>query len=118
LRKFKPELIIIPSGFDAGAWDPLGRQMMTSTGYRSLAKKMMAIADEVCDGRLVLCHEGGYNAPTVPFYGLAVMETLSGLDMGVADPFAGLLDGLGGQALQPHQDALIEQAKLLLKNIR
>jgi acetoin utilization deacetylase AcuC-like enzyme len=118
VRKFKPELIIIPSGFDAGAWDPLGRQMMTSTGYRSLTRKMMAIADEVCDGRLVLCHEGGYNAPTVPFYGLAVMETLSGLDMGVADPFAELLNKLGGQALQPHQDALIEQAEALLKNIK
>ena len=30
-----PNLIIIPPGFDAGAWDPLGRNMMTGTGYRS-----------------------------------------------------------------------------------
>jgi len=39
LQAYKPDLIFVPSGFDAGAWDPLGRQMMTSSGYRSLTKK-------------------------------------------------------------------------------
>ena len=115
LRRFKPEFIILPSGFDAGAYDPLGRQMITSEGYRSLTQKMMAVADEVCGGRLVLCHEGGYNAPTVPFFGLAVMEQLSGISTGVVDPFQELLGGLGGQALQPHQESVIRQAEGLLK---
>jgi acetoin utilization deacetylase AcuC-like enzyme len=59
LRRFKPEFIIVPSGFDAGAHDPLGRQMMTSEGYRHLTRKLMAVADEVCEGRLVMCHEAG-----------------------------------------------------------
>jgi acetoin utilization deacetylase AcuC-like enzyme len=117
LEAFKPDLIIVPSGFDAGAWDPLGRQMMTSTGYRSLTKKLMAVADDVCDGRLLMCHEGGYNAPTVPFFGLAVMETLSGISTGVDDPFDPLLSGLGGQDLQPHQDALIKEAEGLLEKL-
>ena len=45
LRAYQPELIIVPSGFDAGAHDPLGRQMMTSEGYRSLAKKMRRFSD-------------------------------------------------------------------------
>lgn len=110
LRAYKPDLIIVPSGFDAGAWDPLGRQMMTSIGYRSLTKKIMEVADEVCNGRIVMCHEGGYNAPTVPFFGLAVMETLSGISTGIEDPFLEMHCGLGGQTLQPHQDALIKKA--------
>jgi acetoin utilization deacetylase AcuC-like enzyme len=118
LRAYKPDLIIVPSGFDAGAWDPLGRQMMTSTGYRSLTKKLMDVADEVCDGRLVMCHEGGYNGSTVPFFGLAVMETLSGISTGVEDPFDPLLSGLGGQSLQPHQDVLIKDAEGLLNRIK
>jgi acetoin utilization deacetylase AcuC-like enzyme len=116
LRAFKPDIIVVPSGFDAGAHDPLGRQMISSTGYRSLTKKLMAVADEICDGRLVMCHEGGYSASTVPFFGLAVMEELSGISTGVEDPFAPMLDGLGGQALQPHQDAVIKQAEALVRS--
>ena len=77
----------------------------------------MAVADDVCDGRLLMCHEGGYNAPTVPFFGLAVMETLSGISTGVDDPFDPLLSGLGGQDLQPHQDALIKEAEGLLEKL-
>jgi acetoin utilization deacetylase AcuC-like enzyme len=117
LRAYKPDLIIVPSGFDAGGWDPLGRQMMTSSGYRSLTKKLMAVADEVCEGRIVMCHEGGYNAPTVPFFGLAVMETLSGISTDTEDPFDALLGGLGGQSLQPHQDAVIKQAEELISKL-
>ncbi|MDJ0926880.1 MAG: class II histone deacetylase [Gammaproteobacteria bacterium] len=117
LRRYKPELIIVPSGFDAGAHDPLGRMMVTGGEYRSLTRKMMRVADEVCDGRLVLCHEGGYNAPTVPFYALAVIEALSGVDSGVEDPFDPLLSVMGQQELQPHQDALIRQAEELLDRL-
>lgn len=117
LLSYKPDFIIVPSGFDAGAWDPLGRQMMTSSGYRSLTTKLMSVADEVCNGRLVMCHEGGYNGSTVPFFGLAVMETLSGIDTGTEDPFNALLSGLGGQALQTHQDAVIKQAEGLLDKL-
>ena len=115
LQNFKPDFIIIPSGFDAGAHDPLGRQMLTSTAYRNLTAKMMEVADEVCDDRLVLCHEGGYSGYTVPFFGLAVLEQLSGVSTGVDDPFDPILAGLGGHPLQPHQDALIKQVEPLLE---
>jgi acetoin utilization deacetylase AcuC-like enzyme len=117
LRAFRPEMIIVPSGFDAGAHDPLGRQMMTSDGFRDLTRALKQAAAELCDGRLVLCHEGGYNAPTVPFYGLAVMEELSGVRTGVEDPFLPLLAGLGYQDLQPHQDAVIREAEKLVRKL-
>jgi len=118
LRKFRPEFIIVPSGFDAGAHDPLGRQMMTSDGFRSLTRKLMAVANEVCGGRLVLCHEGGYNAATAPFFGLAVLEELSGIHTGVVDPFQEMLGGLGGHVLQPHQEAVIGSAAELVEALQ
>ena len=118
LEAYEPELIIVPSGFDAGGWDPLGRMMMHSDGYRSITRKLMAAADKLCGGRLVLCHEGGYNGSTVPFFGLAVMETLSGEQSGVEDPFMPLLGGLGQQELQPHQNEAIRGAEKLLANLR
>jgi acetoin utilization deacetylase AcuC-like enzyme len=117
LEVFRPDLIIVPSGFDAGAHDPLGRQMLTSEGYRELTRKLMAVASGLCDGRLVLCHEGGYSAPTVPFFGLAVMEQLSGVRTGVVDPFQELMNGLGYQALQPHQDEIIRKAEQLVRKL-
>ncbi len=114
LEAFRPELIIVPSGFDAGAYDPLGRMMMTSGGYRSLTRKLMRAADALCDGRIVMCHEGGYNAPTVPFFGVAVMEELSGIATGIVDPFDRIHATMGQQELQPHQAAVIDQAEALL----
>ena len=47
LEKFGPQLIIVSCGFDAGAYDPLGRMMMHSEGYRVLTRKIMETADQV-----------------------------------------------------------------------
>lgn len=117
LHAFRPQLIIVPSGFDAGAYDPLGRMQMHSGGYRALTRRLRAAADELCEGRLLLCHEGGYHAPTVPFYGLAVMEELSGISSGVEDPFLPIMAALGGQALQAHQAEAIERAATGLERL-
>ncbi|HET6629979.1 MAG TPA: class II histone deacetylase [Woeseiaceae bacterium] len=117
LDAFEPDLIFVPSGFDAGAHDPLGRMMMHSGGYRSLTRKLMAAADRLCGGRIVMCHEGGYNAPTVPFYGLAVVEALSGLASGVEDPYLALFEMMGQQELQPHQEAVVDHCAALVADI-
>ncbi|HLF29695.1 MAG TPA: hypothetical protein VI566_01555, partial [Xanthomonadales bacterium] len=117
LKAYRPQLIMVPCGFDAGAHDPLGRMQMHSGGYRSLTRKVMAAAQELCQGRIVMCHEGGYNASTVPFFALAVIETLAGEQTGVEDPFLGLMAGLGGQELQPHQDEAIRRAESMLANL-
>ena len=110
LKAFRPDFIVVPSGFDAGAMDPLGRMMMHSEGYRVLTRKLLALADELCNGRLVFTHEGGYSRWAVPFYGLAVMEEISGRKTDIADPFLGWHQALGGQELMPHQEAVIDTA--------
>ena len=61
--------------------------MMHSKGYASLTRKLMATADKLCGGRLVMAHEGGYSPSYVPFCGLAVLEALAGKTSGVEDPF-------------------------------
>ena len=109
LKRFRPDIIIIPSGFDAGHMDPMGRMSMHSEGYRELTRKLMAVADELCGGRLVFLHEGGYSRWTVPFYGLAVLEELSGIKTDVVDPFQGW-DSTEGLGLLAHQSAAIDAA--------
>ncbi len=118
LRRFKPELIVVPSGFDAGGNDPLGRMMMTSRGYAQLTRLLMQAADELCGGRLVLSHEGGYSPVHVPYCGLAVMEELSGIRSGIEDPWLVNMEGWGQQELMPHQAAAIADAAALVDRIR
>ena len=110
LHAFRPELIVVASGFDGSLYDPLGRMMLYSDTYRAMTQMLMSAADALCGGRLVMSHEGGYAPTYVPFCGLAVMEELSGVKTGVDDPMAARAATAGGQDLQPHQDAVIARA--------
>jgi acetoin utilization deacetylase AcuC-like enzyme len=113
LRAFRPELILIASGLDASAMDPLASMMMTSEGYRTLTRIVLAVARDVCGGRLVACHEGGYSPAYVPYCGLAIIEELAGIRTGLDDPLLGLLAGFGGQEIQPNQEAVVQEAAKL-----
>jgi len=115
LRAFKPQLILVSCGFDAGGWDPLARMMLHSAAFADLTRRMMHLADQLCDGRLVMLQEGGYDQATVPFMGLAVIETLSGLSTGVSDPFLVIFDDDPAHALLPHQEAVISEAEEVLR---
>ncbi len=113
LRAFRPDLILIASGLDASAMDPLASMMMTSEGYRTLTRMVLAVARDVCGGRLVACHEGGYSPAYVPYCGLAIIEELAGIRTGLDDPLLGLLAGFGGQEIQPHQEVVVQHAAKL-----
>jgi len=110
LYAYKPDVIIVPSGFDASCADPLGRMMLHSGTYRELTKMLMQAADDLCGGRLMMSHEGGYSASYVPYCGLAVMEQLSGIKTAIDDPFEALFHAYTGQDLQPHQTGYIDIA--------
>jgi hypothetical protein len=81
-----------------------------------MTRMLMEAADELCGGRLVLSHEGGYAPVYVPFCGLAVMEEL--VKTPVYDPMALPAGTAGGQDLQPHQDAIIRQAEHLVSALK
>ena len=110
LELYRPEVIIVPCGFDSGGLDPLARLMLSSSAYRMLTRKLMDVAARVCGGRILMTHEGGYSAASVPFHGLAVLEELSGEVTQVVDPFQAVIDSMGQQELQPHQRAAVERA--------
>ena len=117
VRRFRPEFLIASSGFDGSAMDPLGRNMSTSETYRAIARQTAALADELCGGRLLALHEGGYSTAYVPFCGLATLEELSGIKTAVDDPFLPIFGGMGGQSLQSHQKAVIDAAAALVARV-
>lgn len=85
--QYQPELIVVAAGQDASNADPLGRMCVTSDGFREMTARLMAIAAEQCDGRLVVAQEGGYAEWYAPYCTLAVIETLLGLRCGIEEPF-------------------------------
>lgn len=93
IRQYKPELLLVSAGFDIYHGDPLGGMAVTSEGFAYITHALKAAAHEVCDGRLLLSLEGGYN--------------LTGLKEGV---LACLLELQGKSPLSP--DKLAQLAKI------
>lgn len=87
LRAFRPDLIVVAAGQDASVFDPTGRMLVSAAGFRGLAERVALLAEELTDGRLVVCTEGGYSPIYHPFCLLAVLEGLAGSSGEIADPF-------------------------------
>lgn len=115
IEKFKPELIVVCCGFDAAMTDPLGRMIVTATGYREMTAALMKVAQKVCGGKIVMTHEGGYSPTYVPFCGLAVIETLAGVETEMKDALAEFWDVLPDQKLHEWQEERIQGIKSKLK---
>jgi acetoin utilization deacetylase AcuC-like enzyme len=115
LLNFKPDLIAVASGFDSSVYDPLGRMMITAEGYSKLTAILMECAAATAKNRLLIAHEGGYNAIYSPFCGLFVLQELSGVKK-LEDPF-NHTDNYPGQALYPHQKVEIDAAAELVKDV-
>lgn len=60
LQAYRPELIIVPCGYDAGRFDPLGRMLLDGVTFRWMTRAMADMAACHAGGRLVFTHEGGY----------------------------------------------------------
>lgn len=92
-RRFEPELIVISCGFDAHADDPLGGMTLTDAAYGALTDRVVALADALCGGRVVMALEGGYHAEAVARSAVRVLRALAGeallVDAGDPSPETG-----------------------------
>lgn len=109
LRDHCPDLLVLCSGYDSSAMDPMGRMLLHSGSYRHLTERFMAVADEVCDGRVIVVQEGGYSPAYTPFCGLAVLEALAGAPA-AEDPFLEVFRDMPGQSLTAEQRRHIDAA--------
>jgi acetoin utilization deacetylase AcuC-like enzyme len=88
VESFKPQMLFISVGFDAHWNDPITMLGLSSAGYFMLAEKVVALADEYCDGKIVFVLEGGYDPMNVANGGGGVFDALSrhGLSHEANDP--------------------------------
>jgi len=61
IHAFKPEFVLISAGFDAHRDDPLGQINLSTDFFGWMTERMMEIADQYCNGRIISILEGGYN---------------------------------------------------------
>ena len=103
-RRFGPDLILVSAGFDASEWDPIGEAKCTAEGFGRITKVLRGMAEILCNGRLLLALEGGYDAAALASSIGSVATTL--LDDG--NPNFGLVE-----ACQWHQDPLPASIKAI-----
>ncbi len=66
IRDFRPQMLLVSAGFDAWRHDPLGGMRVGRKAIADWGRRLGALADELCEGRLLACLEGGYDLESLP----------------------------------------------------
>ena len=88
VEKFRPQMLFISAGFDAHWNDPLTSLGLSTQGFFNISKKLVDLAEEYCQGKIVFVLEGGYHPHNVANGSAAVFDALtnSTLSKEVHDP--------------------------------
>jgi len=79
LGEFQPQLIFISAGFDAHREDDLGQMALVESDYVYITERLMEVAAEHSEGRIVSSLEGGYNLSALARSAGAHVKTLARL---------------------------------------
>lgn len=79
-REFAPQLILVSAGFDAHWNDPLARANVSLPGFFRICQILLALAGELCGGRILFVLEGGYHLPALRCGLLNTANALLGRD--------------------------------------
>ncbi len=88
VRKHEPEILLVAAGQDANQFDPNGRQLLSMQGFHMLGMRARDLADDCCDGKLVLVQEGGYAISYAAYCLHATLEGVLKRKPGLEDPLA------------------------------
>jgi acetoin utilization deacetylase AcuC-like enzyme len=80
LRAYRPQLILVSAGYDAHFADPIDGALMrlSCAGYAALIARLRDLAAELCDARIVLALEGGYDLTALSWSVRNSIEALLG----------------------------------------
>jgi acetoin utilization protein AcuC len=76
LERHRPELVLLQCGADSLAGDPITHLRYTPAAHAHAARRLRALAENACDGRLVAMGGGGYHRPNIAAAWCAVLEAL------------------------------------------
>jgi acetoin utilization deacetylase AcuC-like enzyme len=78
VEKFQPQMLLVSVGFDAHWNDPITTLGLSTQGYFDVSEKLVRLAQETCNGRVVFVLEGGYDPHNVANGAAAVFSALTG----------------------------------------
>ncbi len=61
INQYKPQFILVSTGFDAHYTDPVGNLTLSVLSYTKIFDQVLESASQFCQGRLVAVLEGGYS---------------------------------------------------------
>lgn len=61
IKQFEPGMILVSIGTDAHYQDPLASLSLSSTGYLSLAKRLIKLSKDISQAKIAFFLEGGYD---------------------------------------------------------
>ncbi|GAB4504174.1 MAG: histone deacetylase [Anaerolineales bacterium] len=78
VESFRPQMMLVSAGFDAHWNDPITSMGLSSAGFFAFSKRLVELANEHCDGKIVFALEGGYDPSNVANGAEAVFGVLTG----------------------------------------
>ena len=115
---FAPDLVVVSAGFDAHRADPLAGLDMTEAGYRAVARRVVAAADQVAGGRVVTVLEGGYDLGALSRSLVAVVEEMEGRPRAEPGPPARADRAAADAAVLPEAARAIERTRAAHRGAR
>ena len=105
-RRFRPQLVLVSAGYDAHWSDQISQMQLSVTGFANVGRLLKGLAEELCDERIVLTLEGGYNLDALAASTRATIDVLLG-NPEIVDP----LGKPPGARAAPDIKALLEVVK-------
>ena len=85
MEQFKPEYILVSVGFDSHRRDPLTDMNLTTHAYEKVMYHLLKTANKICNNRLIVTLEGGYDPKAISHGALAVINQLANLGLTIEE---------------------------------
>jgi len=84
-HQYKPQFILVSAGFDGHYTDPIGGLSLSTDCYTKVFSRILDLAAQLCDGKLVASLEGGYSLSFLGKIVTAVMSKMADFAYSVRD---------------------------------
>ncbi|MFQ5999871.1 MAG: histone deacetylase [Candidatus Bathyarchaeia archaeon] len=85
IRQYKPQFIVVSTGFDGHYTDPVASLSLSALSYVEIFGKVLELASKFCMGKLVAILEGGYSLSFIGRMVVAVIARMAGVAYPIKD---------------------------------
>jgi len=106
VRQYKPQFIVVSTGFDNHYSDPVASLSLSALSYVENFGKVLELASKFCMGRLVAVLEGGYSRSFLGRMTVAVIAKMAGVPYLIEDKWP-----LAGPKIRKRAGRIIKEVK-------